>query len=506
MIRSLSSRQSSVSGFAVHSGQSGEKSMAEAAGSAGEEQFVQGGARIRRAHEGFPDQEGLDAVLAHAVDVFRQQDAAFGDDALAFREVLQHRQRGFEAGFEGPQIAVVDADQGRVQRQGRVQFVPVVDFNQHVHAQFRGHAFEFAQLGGRQGGGDQQHAVRTQRPGVDDLVGIDQEILAQHGQAAGGARLAQVIIAALEILHVGEHGQAGRAVAGVTGGDVRRPEILADHAFGGRCLLDFGDHGGLALGDPVFDGAHEAADVLAALGFAQHFGFAAHLPRGGDFGTLGVQNPGQNVVHAENLCVYWRNCSSLSRAAPEAISSKAWRMPASIESARLPAYRARPAFRATMSRAAPAVLFRAARTNWADSSRLATLMLRLDTMDMPKSSGWISYSRTSPSFSSPTRVAAPSEASSMPSLPCTTSTWREPRRCSTRTRMPTRSGWNTPMSWLAAPAGLVSGPRMLKIVRTPSSRRTAATFFMAPWWAGANMKPMPVASMDSATWAGVAVT
>lgn len=77
-------------------------------------------------------------------------------------------------------------------------------------------------------------------------------------------------------------------------------------------------------------------------------------------------------------------------------------------------------------------------------------------------------------------VAPPSEASSMPSLPCTTSTWREPRRSSTRTWMPTRSGWNTPISWLAAPAGLVSGPRMLKMVRTASSLRTAATFFMAP--------------------------
>src|ERR1044071_144530 len=33
--------------------------------------------------------------------------------------------------------------------------------------------------------------------------------------------------------------------------------------------------------------------------------------------------------------------------------------------------------------------------------------------------------------------------------------------------MPTRSGWNTPSTWFSAPAGLVSGPRMLKRVRTP---------------------------------------
>jgi hypothetical protein len=32
---------------------------------------------------------------------------------------------------------------------------------------------------------------------------------------------------------------------------------------------------------------------------------------------------------------------------------------------------------------------------------------------------------------------------------------------------------------MGAPAGLVSGPRMLKMVRTPISRRTGATFFIA---------------------------
>ena len=71
-----------------------------------------------------------------------------------------------------------------------------------------------------------------------------------------------------------------------------------------------------------------------------------------------------------------------------------------------------------------------------------------------------------------------------------------------RTWMPTRSGWNTPIRMLGAPAGLVSGPRMLKIVRTPSSLRTGATFFIAGWWLGANMKPMPVSAMHFAMSAG----
>ena len=87
-------------------------------------------------------------------------------------------------------------------------------------------------------------------------------------------------------------------------------------------------------------------------------------------------------------------------------------------------------------------------------------------------------------------------------MPHTTSARFAPRRSSTRTWMPTRSGWNTPMRMLGAPAGLVSGPRMLKIVRTPISRRTGATTFIAGWWLGANMKPMPHLAMQAATCSG----
>src|SRR5687767_6635302 len=61
--------------------------------------------------------------------------------------------------------------------------------------------------------------------------------------------------------------------------------------------------------------------------------------------------------------------------------------------------------------------------------------------------------------------------------------------------MPTRSGWNTPITWFFAPAGLVRGPRMLKRVRTPSSLRTGAACFIAEWCAGANMKPIPSLSI-----------
>src|SRR5690606_6404341 len=196
------------------------------------------------------------------------------------------------------------------------------------------------------------------------------------------------------------------------------------------------------------------------------------------------------------------NSSSLRSAAPEATAARAIAMPSPIEPATPATYSAAPALSATISSGRPASPRSAPSSIAFDSVASATRRLRLAAMPMPKSSGWISYSRTTPSRSSPTSVAAPSEISSMPSRPQTTSARSVPSSCSTRTWMPTRSGWNTPISTLGAPAGLVSGPRMLKIVRTPISRRTGATAFIAGWWIGANMKPAPTSAMQRAASSG----
>ena len=40
------------------------------------------------------------------------------------------------------------------------------------------------------------------------------------------------------------------------------------------------------------------------------------------------------------------------------------------------------------------------------------------------------------------------------------------------------------------------------MVRTPSSRRIGATFFMAGWWLGANIKPTPTSSIQRAIASG----
>ena len=57
----------------------------------------------------------------------------------------------------------------------------------------------------------------------------------------------------------------------------------------------------------------------------------------------------------------------------------------------------------------------------------------------------------------------------------------------------------TPSSWAEALAGLISGPSMLKIVRTPSSRRYCATVPMTGCSFAAKRKPIPLSMMESST-------
>ena len=64
---------------------------------------------------------------------------------------------------------------------------------------------------------------------------------------------------------------------------------------------------------------------------------------------------------------------------------------------------------------------------------------------------------------------------------------RRARRCKCRSI----DSWPLP--------GLVSGPKRLKIVRMPISRRGCTAYFIASWSSGANRKPMPIFAMHCST-------
>ena len=109
----------------------------------------------------------------------------------------------------------------------------------------------------------------------------------------------------------------------------------------------------------------------------------------------------------------------------------------------------------------------------------------IDARDMPKSSGRTVYVRTAPSRTSDTRLSPVLEISSRLSAPCTTKARTVPSSASTRASGSVSDAVYTPMICAFAAAGLVSGPSMLKTVRTPISRRAGITCFIAVCRSGA---------------------
>ena len=143
--------------------------------------------------------------------------------------------------------------------QRALELVAVMHLDQHVHA---AEMAEPRQLGRElvvEAGHDQQDAVGTERPGLEDLVRIDHEVLAQRRQLGGAARLAEELVLALEVGLVGQHRQAGGATALVGRGERRRIEVRPDQALAGRGLLDLGDQPVAAGGDRGLQRLGEAA-------------------------------------------------------------------------------------------------------------------------------------------------------------------------------------------------------------------------------------------------------
>ena len=173
------------------------------------------------------------------------------------------------------QVAVVDPQQGGVHVKRDLEFVGVVHLDQHIQAQLKRASLQVSQTRGLECRHDQQDTVRTHRTGGDDLIGIDDKVLAQHGQRACGACLSQVVVRPLEKLHVSEHGQARRTMRCIGGCNGGRLKVLTQYAFGGRRFFDFSDDARLASRDLFLDGLGKSTDILAGLRLAQQVSLTA---------------------------------------------------------------------------------------------------------------------------------------------------------------------------------------------------------------------------------------
>src|SRR3569832_62534 len=157
-------------------------------------------------------------------------------------------ERGLQRRLEGAEIAVVHADERCRERQGALELIGIVHLHQYCHAALGGELRELVHARVVERRDDEQDAVRADCARLVHLIGIDNEILAQRRQLAGGARLLQIALATLKEIGVGEHGETRRAVSRVTRRDRGGIERFAQHTQARRNQQEHGDHGSLALG------------------------------------------------------------------------------------------------------------------------------------------------------------------------------------------------------------------------------------------------------------------
>ncbi len=113
--------------------------------------------------------------------------------------------------LERHEVALVHTDQGRPDVQGDLELGLVVHLDQRVEPEVPGQPEACDELGLLEDGDDQEHGVRTHQPGVGDVALRHREVLPQHREVGRCPRHVEVVDAAAEELHVGEHRQARRA-------------------------------------------------------------------------------------------------------------------------------------------------------------------------------------------------------------------------------------------------------------------------------------------------------
>jgi len=89
--------------------------------------------------------------------------------------------------------------------------------------------------------GDQEHRIGTVHPGLDDLIKVDDELLAEHGQIDRATGRLQVGEAAAEAGVIREHGEGSGSAAGIGRGDLRHGRRGANLARRRAATLELGD-------------------------------------------------------------------------------------------------------------------------------------------------------------------------------------------------------------------------------------------------------------------------
>lgn len=161
---------------------------------------------------------------------------------------------GAHVDVEVVQVAVVDADDLGSDLERPRELVRVVDLDQRLHTARDRVLVQLGELLVGEHGDDEEDGVGSVDPGLVDLVGVEDEVLAENGRAVGesvnsGADGTHVLEGALEPLGLSEDGDSRGAGESVGEGDGGRGGggAVDEVALGGRSALDLGKESDMRL-------------------------------------------------------------------------------------------------------------------------------------------------------------------------------------------------------------------------------------------------------------------
>jgi hypothetical protein len=161
----------------------------------------------------------------------------------------------------------------------------------------------------------------------EHLVGVNDEVLADHRQGAGRARRFQIVHRALEEGHIGQHRQARSAMLGITACNRRGIKVLPQHPFAGARLFHFGNHRRPASCQACTQRSLEPTLPAHGLGLRAQRSQRQSGFCGGDLFALDGDDAVQDVRHRFILrpCRRPRLTRCAARCAPRASAARAHR-------------------------------------------------------------------------------------------------------------------------------------------------------------------------------------
>src|ERR1035437_9636544 len=274
-------------------------------------------------------------------------------EGFAHQDLIQKFEGGFQGHFEGVQVAVVDPQDGWACAQGRVKFCPGMDLHDGIQSNISRRRDKIRQTRVVQERGDEQDRGFAKAAGLQDLVALQREILAQHGQRDGSRYGAQVGVVAQEEFRLREHGDPRGSSSEVFAGQAQGVVILDHHPFGGRCFLALGEHAdGLPCLAPEVLLEYVAGDGSQERHLLELV-FREVRVAGGDLWVVGGRHPLEDSPHGGRSREVATSVSRAESALPESMDVSAKRAPADRLGASPATTKAAAALNTTMSRLGP---------------------------------------------------------------------------------------------------------------------------------------------------------